>query len=321
MSKLLLDESPLVIIPSLAKKIGLNEAIILQQIHYWIQSSKKVINGIKWTYNTFEELEDQFPFWSQKTIKRTIYSLRDMGYLLIENHSADKRDKTNWYSINYDLLSDGNSEKDSEIWCPDASGQNDPMEEDKMTRSHRDKMTRCNIVKSLTENTTENTTEKKNIKKDFSFSLKKLTQLENTSQEYQEKLRAYAVVKDGGYSYESFLNHHLAKKSGFADWSRAYNTWLQNTQKFNKIDPAKYVRKIEHPTLPNVYAAYDANVAYDADTLTCLGEFRMIEREPTQEEIEAMYRQEQAYSTQQEAPAQRRDVSGLLGGLAQGVRV
>ncbi|MGE4510067.1 MAG: hypothetical protein AB7D43_03090 [Sulfurimonadaceae bacterium] len=318
MSKLLLDENPLVIIPSLAKKIGLNEAIVIQQIHYWLLSSKKVVDGRRWTYNTFEELEKQFPFWSQKTIKRTIYSLRDLGYIFIENHSADKRDKTNWYSINYDLIEEKQEGESEEIWCPNASGQNDPMEEDKMTQSHRDKMTRCNKVKSLTKNSTKNSTEKKNIKKEFSFSLTQLTQLDNTTQDYQAKLRAYAVTKDGGYSYDNFLNHHLAKGSKFKDWSRAYNTWLQNTQKFNKIDPTKYVRKIEHPTLPNVYAAYDANVAYDADTLTCLGEFRVIEREPTQEEIEEMYRQQAA---QQQPQQQRRDVGGLLGNLAQGVRV
>lgn len=35
MSKLLLDSNPLVIIPELAVAVGLNESIILQQLHYW----------------------------------------------------------------------------------------------------------------------------------------------------------------------------------------------------------------------------------------------------------------------------------------------
>ena len=35
MSKLLINEHPLQVLPSLATKIGLNEAIVLQQIHYW----------------------------------------------------------------------------------------------------------------------------------------------------------------------------------------------------------------------------------------------------------------------------------------------
>ena len=35
MSKLLISENLVMIIPTLAVKIGLNEAIVLQQIHYW----------------------------------------------------------------------------------------------------------------------------------------------------------------------------------------------------------------------------------------------------------------------------------------------
>ncbi|WP_249366800.1 hypothetical protein [Neobacillus rhizophilus] len=45
MSKLLINENPVMIIPSLAVKIGLNEAVILQQIHYWVHGSRHVIEG------------------------------------------------------------------------------------------------------------------------------------------------------------------------------------------------------------------------------------------------------------------------------------
>ncbi|SDN86290.1 hypothetical protein SAMN05443253_12225 [Bacillus sp. OK048] len=40
MSRLLINEGPVKIIPSLATKIGLNEAVVLQQIHYWLGISK-----------------------------------------------------------------------------------------------------------------------------------------------------------------------------------------------------------------------------------------------------------------------------------------
>ena len=39
MNKLLLNEPPLMILPTLASNIGLNEAIFLQQLHYWIEKS------------------------------------------------------------------------------------------------------------------------------------------------------------------------------------------------------------------------------------------------------------------------------------------
>ena len=38
MSRLLINEPPLIVLPSLAKEIGLNEAIIVQQIQYWLSA-------------------------------------------------------------------------------------------------------------------------------------------------------------------------------------------------------------------------------------------------------------------------------------------
>lgn len=48
-NKLLLDEHPLQVMPKLAALIGLNGAIILQQIHYWLciknENNQDYING------------------------------------------------------------------------------------------------------------------------------------------------------------------------------------------------------------------------------------------------------------------------------------
>ncbi|EKN71458.1 hypothetical protein BABA_01430 [Neobacillus bataviensis LMG 21833] len=104
MSRLLINERPVMIIPSLAEKIGLNEAVVLQQIHYWLGISKHKIEGRTWVYNTYEEWQKQLPFWSVSTIKRTIRSLEMIGLLLSENWNQMKMDKTKWYSIDYEKL-------------------------------------------------------------------------------------------------------------------------------------------------------------------------------------------------------------------------
>ena len=41
MKNLLLDSYPLLIAPELAVAVGLNEAIVLQQIHYWTEINRK----------------------------------------------------------------------------------------------------------------------------------------------------------------------------------------------------------------------------------------------------------------------------------------
>jgi uncharacterized phage protein (TIGR02220 family) len=106
MSKLLIQENPMVVLPSLAEKMGLNQAIVIQQFHYWLVSSKHMIEGRKWIYNSYKEWELQFKFWSGKTIERTIRSLEEQGYLLSANYNRSKQDKTKWYTINYEKLAE-----------------------------------------------------------------------------------------------------------------------------------------------------------------------------------------------------------------------
>jgi hypothetical protein len=104
-SKLLLPEDPLIVLPTLAQVIGLNEAIILQQIHYWLLSAPHEHDGRRWIYNSYPKWRQQFPFWSEDIIRRTINRLEQRGLLL--STSAYNRltiDRTKWYTIDYDKL-------------------------------------------------------------------------------------------------------------------------------------------------------------------------------------------------------------------------
>jgi hypothetical protein len=75
MNKLLMKEDPVMIIPSLAVKIGLNEAVVLQQTHSWLTISRDVIMGKRWVYKTYLDWQKQLPFWSMSTIIRSIHRL------------------------------------------------------------------------------------------------------------------------------------------------------------------------------------------------------------------------------------------------------
>ena len=101
---LLISEPPLQVIPTLAVKIGLNEAMFLQQVHYWSLRAATQHGGHVWVYNTVKQWHEQFPFWSEDTITRIIKSLRESGLLVVERLSPDKRDKTNFYRVDYVLL-------------------------------------------------------------------------------------------------------------------------------------------------------------------------------------------------------------------------
>ncbi|RLQ00460.1 DnaD domain protein [Geobacillus stearothermophilus] len=151
MSKLLLDEKPLVILPSLAKEIGLNEAIVLQQLHYWLQESNNERDGHRWVYNTYQDWQKQFPFWSIRTIRRTIKNLENKGIVISDYLNSMKIDKTKWYRIDYERLEEIVSEE-NDMW-PDhvakmasRDGQNGHIHMAKMATP---------ITREYTENTTD----------------------------------------------------------------------------------------------------------------------------------------------------------------------
>ena len=108
MSNLLLNERPLVVLPSLAKELGsLDEAVILQQIHYWLQRSTNVEEGKRWVYNSMEKWMQQFPWIkSRTTLTRYFNKLEAKGLLITGNFNKAGFDKTKWYTIDYSALSD-----------------------------------------------------------------------------------------------------------------------------------------------------------------------------------------------------------------------
>ena len=105
MSNLLIEEYPLIVLPSLATNLGLHEAIILQQIHYWTQSPKaQEREGSKWVYNSYSEWQAQLPFLSTQQIGRAMRSLEKSGLLISGNFNTLAIDRTKWYRIDYDNL-------------------------------------------------------------------------------------------------------------------------------------------------------------------------------------------------------------------------
>jgi DnaD/phage-associated family protein len=135
-SNLLLNDKPLIILPSLAKKIGLNESIVLQQLHYWLNESNNIRDDFKWVYNTYEDWNKQFPFWSISTIRRIITKLEKANLIIIGNYNKMKIDNTKWYRINYPLLEDmsrlpvQNEQTECSDWTEEQFKLNKPITRD-----------------------------------------------------------------------------------------------------------------------------------------------------------------------------------------------
>lgn len=146
---LLISEPPLQVLPSLAALIGLNNAIVLQQVHYWLENPRlegRFIDGKKWIFNTYEAWQENFPFWSVSTIKRIFLDLEKMGLIISAQFDRHNWDQRKFYCIDYDAL-DALFEQSEGSSSPRRQDQNDTTDGINLTRS------------TLTETTTETTTE------------------------------------------------------------------------------------------------------------------------------------------------------------------
>lgn len=90
-------------------KTGLNKAIFLNQLNYWIELNEKAeINfqdGYYWSYSSYPKMiERDFPYWSVDTLKRTVTSLEKYGIVISANYNSMKMDKKKWYRIDYKRL-------------------------------------------------------------------------------------------------------------------------------------------------------------------------------------------------------------------------
>lgn len=104
----LFSKHPLVIDDDLACVIGLNEAIVTQQLNYWLHSRHaKEIDGSLWVYNSYESWQKtNFRFFSVSTVRRTFEKLEKKGIVKTGNFNRYGFDKTKWYTIDEDKLNE-----------------------------------------------------------------------------------------------------------------------------------------------------------------------------------------------------------------------
>ena len=135
----LMDEQPVVVDRGLARIIGFSEAVVITQLHQWIEYNRKhkknYKDGYYWTYGSMEKMHEEYfdILGSVRTVRRVFKKLEKNGYLIVDNYNKLNFDKTSWYRVNY--------EKFNELKKEYRDGQNDHTDEDKMTTSQVDKMT------------------------------------------------------------------------------------------------------------------------------------------------------------------------------------
>lgn len=101
----------------IAGRVGLNAAVIFQNINFWIEKNQanrqNLRDGRSWTYNSISAFSKLFPYLSEKQIRTALEKLVNAELIIKGNFNDDRYDRTCWYAL-------GNSN------CP--NGQIDPTE-------------------------------------------------------------------------------------------------------------------------------------------------------------------------------------------------
>ena len=106
---LLSKEQCLVLSPTLAVMIGDRQAILLQQIQYWLDINEKTKSNYRdgrwWTYNTYEAwIEESFPFWNIRMLRRLMKDLEERGLVIARKFESADWKQRKWYTIDYDAV-------------------------------------------------------------------------------------------------------------------------------------------------------------------------------------------------------------------------
>lgn len=125
----LLSEPPMLIYPTLAKLLGINKAVMFQQLHFLLNTTKTARNTHNfiderwWVYNSYGQWrQDHFVWLSESSIKNLFTQLEADGLVLSRQGVKTPADRRKWYTIDYEAwekfcltmrqnLSDGTSDK------------------------------------------------------------------------------------------------------------------------------------------------------------------------------------------------------------------
>lgn len=93
--------------PKIAKKVGLNAAVIYQNIVFWtaknLANDKHCHDGCVWTYNSVRAWTDLFPYLTENQIRTALAKLVDAGLVVEGNYNKIRADRTKWYGVLIEL--------------------------------------------------------------------------------------------------------------------------------------------------------------------------------------------------------------------------
>lgn len=85
-----------------AKKYGVDQAIILSNLRFWLDHNKanntNIRDGYVWTFNSSAAFAELFPYWSSNKIQKMLKKMESDGIIITGSFNKRGYDRTKWYT-------------------------------------------------------------------------------------------------------------------------------------------------------------------------------------------------------------------------------
>ena len=235
----------------LATEYGVNCAIILENLHYWIVKNEangtNFHDGRYWTYNSRRAMAELFPYMSEKQINTATKKLIDAGLVVTGNHNNVAYDRTLWYALTDDGLALFQNVK-----CI--------MPKSKMEGDERENGNVENVtpIPNINSNNKQNINNKKERKKTYDTAISEYT----SNKEVSEALKAFVQMR-------TMMKKPLTDRALSLLLNKLDSLTNNDTEKVELLNNAVMnnwlsVYPLKHEYSKPKQQAYDQN-GYDAD--------------------------------------------------------
>ena len=217
---------------NIAVEYGVNAAVLLQNIGYWIKQNEanemNYYDGYYWTFNSRRAYKELFPYMSERQINTAFQKLIDNGLIITGNYNKLAYDRTLWYAL---------TQKGKCILHFDI------MENDKMSNGE------CQNVKPIPDiNPNINTNNKhiymqiKDLYNETCVSFPRLTALsDKRKQAIKARLNSYSFEQIKEVFKKAEASDFLKGKNN-RDWKANFD-WLMKDSNFAKVLDGNYDNK------------------------------------------------------------------------------
>lgn len=88
-----------------AQIVGVNAAILLENIAHWIEHNranedkKSFHDGRYWTYNSMKAFSELFPYLKPNAVRTALKKLKEADLIIVGNYNKLAYDRTQWYAL------------------------------------------------------------------------------------------------------------------------------------------------------------------------------------------------------------------------------